>query len=163
MSYPTRAEGLGKYDIYIYVYKQDLTLDNTRRLICHKTLPNHSIYKGLKLLPKKGWLGYDTKLLDGENSRFWALVIVQYFSIAITGAGDRTETVIFWPSLLWPSRCVFLVLQGWGPLCWVLAFFTASYQHLLWTPIYQGPKPLRPGVAFPTTSPLQLPATWLPS
>ena len=22
----------------------------------------------------------------------------------------------------------------WGPLCWVLAFFTASYQHLLWTP-----------------------------
>ena len=21
-----------------------------------------------------------------------------------------------------------------GPLCWMLAFFTASYQHLLWTP-----------------------------
>ena len=21
-----------------------------------------------------------------------------------------------------------------GPLCWVMAFFTASYQHLLWTP-----------------------------
>ena len=38
-----------------------------------------------------------------------------------------------------------------GPLFWVLAFFTASYQHLLWTPIHQGPKPLRPGVAFPTT------------
>ena len=37
------------------------------------------------------------------------------------------------------QRCVFLVLQmlnrrPWGPLCWVLAFFTASYQHLLWTP-----------------------------
>ena len=35
--------------------------------------------------------------------------------------------------------CVFLVLQmlnwrPWGPLCWVLAFFTASYQHLLWSP-----------------------------
>ena len=26
------------------------------------------------------------------------------------GAGDRTETAIFWPSLLWPSRCVFLIL-----------------------------------------------------
>ena len=24
--------------------------------------------------------------------------------------------------------------RPWGPLCWVLAFFTASYQHLLWTP-----------------------------
>ena len=32
-----------------------------------------------------------------------------------------------------------------------MAFFIASYQHLLWTPIHQGPKPLRPGVAFPTT------------
>ena len=42
--------------------------------------------------------------------------------------------------------------EPWGPLCWVLAFFTASYQHLLWTPIHQGPKPHRPGVAFPTTS-----------
>ena len=38
-----------------------------------------------------------------------------------------------------------------GPLCWVMASFTASYQHLLWTPTHQGPKPLRPGVAFPTT------------
>ena len=39
-----------------------------------------------------------------------------------------------------------------GTLCWVLSFFTASYQHLLWTPTHQGPKPLRPGVALPTTS-----------
>ena len=31
-----------------------------------------------------------------------------------------------------------------GPLWWVLAFFTASYQHLLWTPTHQGLKPLRP-------------------
>ena len=38
------------------------------------------------------------------------------------------------------------------PLCWVRAFFIASYQHLLWTPTHQGPKPLRPGVAFLTTS-----------
>ena len=55
------------------------------------------------------------------------------------GAGDRRETAIFWPSLLWPSRCVFLVLlmlnrRSRGPLCWVMASFTASYQHLLWSP-----------------------------
>ena len=36
-------------------------------------------------------------------------------------------------------RCVFLVLQmlnqrPWGPLCWVMAFFTASYQQPLWSP-----------------------------
>ena len=69
------------------------------------------------------------------------------------GAGDRKETAIFWPSLLWPSRCVFLVFlmlnrRSRGPLCWVMASFTASYQHLLWAPIHQGHKPLRPGVAF---------------
>ena len=57
-----------------------------------------------------------------------------------------------------------------GPLCWVLAFFTASYQHLLWTPTHQGPKHLRPGVAFPTTPRLSpsptvcnSTGTWLPS
>ena len=56
------------------------------------------------------------------------------------GVGDRTETSIFWPPLLWPSTlCLSLVLlmlnrRPWGPLCWVLAFFTASYQQLLWSP-----------------------------
>ena len=28
---------------------------------------------------------------------------------------------------------------GPGPLWWVMVFFTASYQHLLWTPTHQGP------------------------
>ena len=42
------------------------------------------------------------------------------------------------------QRCVFLVLlilnrKPRGPLCWVMAFFTASYQHLLRTPIQSGP------------------------
>ena len=41
------------------------------------------------------------------------------------------------------QRCVFLVLlmlnrRPRGPLCWVMAFFTPSYQHLLWTPTHQG-------------------------
>ena len=55
------------------------------------------------------------------------------------GAGDRTETAIFWPHSYGRQRCVFLVLlmlnrRPTGPLCWVMAFFTASYQHLLWSP-----------------------------
>ena len=72
------------------------------------------------------------------------------------------QTAIFWPSLLWPStlclsRSLMLNRRPWGPLCWVLVFLTASHQHLLWTPTHQDPKPLRPGVAFPTTS--RLPPT----
>ena len=60
--------------------------------------------------------------------------------------------------LLWPPRCVFLVLlmlnrRPRGSLCCVMAFFIASYQHLLRTSAHQGPRPLRPGVAFPTTPP----------
>ena len=37
--------------------------------------------------------------------------------------------------------------RGLGVHCWMLAFFMASYQHLLWTPTHQGFKPHRPGVA----------------
>ena len=59
------------------------------------------------------------------------------------GAGDWTETAIVWPHSYGCQRCVFLVLlmlnqRPRGPLCWVMAFFTASYQHLLWTPIQSG-------------------------
>ena len=55
------------------------------------------------------------------------------------GAGDRTELKYFDPHSYGRQRCVFLVLlmlnqRPWGPLCWVLAFFTASYQQLLWSP-----------------------------
>ena len=60
------------------------------------------------------------------------------------GVGDWTETAIFWAHSYGHRRCVFLVLQmlNWRPrgtLCWVMAFFTASYQHLLWTPTHQDP------------------------
>ena len=59
--------------------------------------------------------------------------------------------------LLWPSRFVFLVLlmlnrRPRGSLCCVMAFFIASYQRLPRTSAHQGPRPLRPGVAFPITS-----------
>ena len=54
------------------------------------------------------------------------------------GAGDRTETAIFWPHSHGRQSCAFLVplmLNRRGPaLCWVMAFFTASYQQLLWSP-----------------------------
>ena len=38
-----------------------------------------------------------------------------------------------------------------GPaLCWMMAFFTASYQHLLWTPTQSGfPRAPSPGCGFP--------------
>ena len=70
------------------------------------------------------------------------------------GAGDRTETAIFWPHSYGRQRCVFLVLQmlnrrPWGPLCWVMAFFTASYQQLIWTPTHQGPKAPSAWCGFP--------------
>ena len=55
-------------------------------------------------------------------------------------------TAIFWPPLLWPSALCLSRSPGLlnrrpsGPLCWVMAFFTASYQHLLRTSTHQGPK-----------------------
>ena len=57
--------------------------------------------------------------------------------------GDRTETATFWSHSYGRQRCVFLVLlmlnrRPRGTLCWVMAFFTESYQHLLWTPIQSG-------------------------
>ena len=58
-----------------------------------------------------------------------------------------------------------------SPLCWVMAFFIASYQHLLWTPTHQGPNGpfglmwlslphlVYNSVQFPTQLALQL--SWL--
>ena len=52
------------------------------------------------------------------------------------------------------QRCVFLVLLMLnrgpnGPLCLVLAFFTASYQHLLWILTHQGIKAPSAWCGFP--------------
>ena len=61
----------------------------------------------------------------------------------------------------------FLFSWCWGPLCWVLAFFTASYQHLLWTPIHQGPKAPSAWCDFPyhisSINPSDLQLNCLPS
>ena len=48
-------------------------------------------------------------------------------------------TTLLWPSTLCLSRSPGLLnRRPWGPLCWVMAFFTASYQQLLWTPTQSG-------------------------
>ena len=77
------------------------------------------------------------------------------------GVGDRTETSIFWPPLLWPARILSatsLDLNSSGPqgpfgLMWLslphlvynsVRSLTATHQRLQ--------EPLRPDVAFPTTS-----------
>ena len=69
-------------------------------------------------------------------------------------SGDRTELQYFDPHSYGRQRCVFLVLQMLnrrprGPLCWVMAFFTASYQRLPWTPTHQGPKAPSAWCGFP--------------
>ena len=80
------------------------------------------------------------------------------------GVEDRTETAIFWTSLLWPSRCVFLVLlmlnrrsrghsAGWWFSLWHLISIFSGPQ------LIRAQKPLRPDVAFPTTFRLQLSGT----
>ena len=56
--------------------------------------------------------------------------------------------------LLWPSRCVFLVLlmlnrRSRGPLCWVMTYFTESYQHLLRTSNHPDPKAPSAWCGFP--------------
>ena len=66
----------------------------------------------------------------------------------------------FDPSLLWPSRCVFLVLlmlnrRPRGSLCWVICYVLSATSQV--PKLHRGSRRLpRPGVAFPTTSRLQL-------
>ena len=102
------------------------------------------------------------------TSHFIARVRKGLFKVCVwEGVGDRTETAIFWPPLLWPSTlCLSRSLdaqpEAQRPLCWVMAFFTASYQHLLWTSTHQGPKAPSALCGFPyhissiTPSDLQL-------
>ena len=62
---------------------------------------------------------------------------------------------IFWPPLLITvTLCLSCFLRcstrGLGVHCWMLAFFTPSYQHLLWTPVHQGfPRTPSVGCGFP--------------
>ena len=74
------------------------------------------------------------------------------------GSWRPNITAIYWPPLLWPSALCpsrspgLLNRRPRGPaLWWMMAFFTTSYQQLVWTPTHQGSRgPLRR--AFFTTS-----------
>ena len=77
------------------------------------------------------------------------------------GSWRPNRTAIYWRPLLWPrQRCVFLVLQGCstgGPGAQLSDGWWLSLLHLISN--FFGPQlnrrprgPLRPGVAFPTTS-----------
>ena len=61
------------------------------------------------------------------------------------GAGDRTELKYSDPKVMAVSVVSFSFSraaqqEAQGPFCWVMAFFIASYQHLLRTSTHQGPK-----------------------
>ena len=106
-------------------------------------------------------------------------------SFMVRGSWRPNGTAIYWPQLIWPSalclshspdaqlearRLSFLLSAGFfyhilsptglqnywgprGPLRPGVAFPTTSYQQFLSTPTHQGLQgPHRPGVAFPTTS-----------
>ena len=104
---------------------------------------------------------------DAMNNRCWKTSLTIFTSHFIArfwkgllkvcvweGTGDRTELKYFDPHSYGRQRCVFLILlmlnwRPWGPLCWGLAFFTTSYQHLLWTPTHQGLKAPSAWCGFP--------------
>ena len=61
----------------------------------------------------------------------------------VRGSWRPNRTAIYWPPLLWPSALCLSRSPGLlnrrprGPaLCWMMAFFTASYQQFLWTPTH---------------------------
>ena len=85
--------------------------------------------------------------------------------------GDRTKTAIYWPPLLWPSALCLSRFPDAQPEARGLSFLlSAGFLYHILSPTglqnYWGPRgPLRPGVAFPTTSYQQLlwsPTHWLP-
>ena len=83
------------------------------------------------------------------------------------GSWKPNRTAIYWPPLLWPpALCLsrspgLLNRRPRGPLCWVQAFSTASCHQRVSEHHWGSRGPLRPGVAFPTTSYLQL--VWSPT
>ena len=89
------------------------------------------------------------------------------WGFTVIGSWRPNITEIFWPQSYGHQRCVFLVLQGCstrgpGPTLLGDGFLYCILSASSLDPNSSGPKwPLRPDVAFPTTSHLQLSATSL--
>ena len=99
------------------------------------------------------WMHTDAMITDARNdkdrrrktslTKYLPLTLLQEFEkvawgFTVRGSWRPNITAIFWPPILWPSTMCLSCSsdaqpEPWGPLCWMLAFFTASYQHLLWT------------------------------
>ena len=71
----------------------------------------------------------------------------------VRGCWKLNKTEIFWPQTFGHHVVSFLFFwcstRALGSTLLGAGFLYYSYQHLLWTPTHQGPKPLWPGVAFP--------------
>ena len=88
--------------------------------------------------------------------------------LRVRGSWRPIRTAIYWSSLLWPSALCLSRSPGRlnrsprGPLYWAMAFFTASYHQLLWTPTHSG----APGIpsawcGFPYH--ISSPTLWFPT
>ena len=82
------------------------------------------------------------------------------WGFTLRGSWRSNITAIFWPQCYGRHVVSFLFSRAaqpevQRPLCWMLAFFIASYQHLLRTSTHQGPKPPSAWCGFPyhTSSP----------
>ena len=74
------------------------------------------------------------------------------------GSWRTNRTVIFWPPLLWASALCLSRYPGLlkrrprGPLCWVMASLLHLFSNFFGPQLIRALRPLRPDVAFPTTS-----------
>ena len=110
------------------------------------------------------------KLIRRSNKRHWKTSLTKYLPLTLLQGFEKVVWVFFCereleiehklqyfdPSLLWPSRCVFLVLlmlnrRPRGSLCWVICYILSATSQV--PKLHRGSRgPPRPGVAFPTTS-----------
>ena len=124
----------GCYFFFLYMY---LIMLSVRKGNFFESLYRHLQIHNDTMIKRRTQEDFFNKIF---TSQFIARVRKALLRVCVwEGAGDRIETAIFWLSLLWPLHCVFLVLlmlnrRSRGPLCWVMASFTASYQQLLWSP-----------------------------
>ena len=122
-------------------------------LYCHLQHHNDTIIKTDAMIKTQ-----EDFFINIFTSHFIARVRKGLLKVCVwEGAGDRTETVIFWPHCYDRQRCVFLVLPmlnrrsrghsagWWLSLRHLISIFSGSQ-------LFRAQRPLRPDVAFPTTT-----------